>query len=149
VVDAVLRALKQVEGLREAVPGEFTRRAFENGRIDLTEAEGLADLLEAETESQRRAALGMVNGGLRGRCNGGSMRLLAVSAGLKPRSIMLKRTESGSICPWRRIAGHCRRSLGSGWDRPRSEPLREGIKVVIAGPAERRKVKSYQRYSWT
>ena len=49
-------------GWRE--PGEFTRRAFENGRIDLTEAEGLADLIEAETESQRKAALALAEGGL-------------------------------------------------------------------------------------
>ena len=54
VVDAVLRELASIEGLREARPGEFTRRAFENGRIDLTEAEGLADLIEAETESSGR-----------------------------------------------------------------------------------------------
>ena len=64
VVDAVLAALGGIEGLREAQPGEFTRRAFENGRIDLTEAEGLADLIEAETESQRKAALALAEGGL-------------------------------------------------------------------------------------
>ena len=52
-----------LDGLRPAQPGEFTRRAFENGRIDLTEAEGLADLIEAETESQRKAALAMAEGG--------------------------------------------------------------------------------------
>jgi tRNA modification GTPase len=57
VVDAVLAALTSIEGLRPATEGEFTRRAFANGRIDLTEAEGLADLLSAETESQRRAAM--------------------------------------------------------------------------------------------
>ena len=65
VVDAVLAALASIEGLRQAEPGEFTRRAFENGRIDLTEAEGLADLIEAETESQRKAALALAEGGLR------------------------------------------------------------------------------------
>src|SRR3954470_19487574 len=65
VVDALLAALGSIEGLRLAEPGEFTRRAFENGRIDLTEAEGLADLIEAETESQRKAALAMAEGGLR------------------------------------------------------------------------------------
>ena len=63
--DALLSALAGIEGLRQAEPGEFTRRAFENGRIDLTEAEGLADLIEAETESQRKAALGVAEGGLR------------------------------------------------------------------------------------
>ena len=64
VVDAILSALGSIEGLRLAQPGEFTRRAFENGRIDLTEAEGLADLIEAETESQRKAALALAEGGL-------------------------------------------------------------------------------------
>ena len=59
------RAWRRSTGLRLAEPGEFTRRAFDNGRIDLTEAEGLADLLEAETESQRRAALALAEGGLR------------------------------------------------------------------------------------
>ncbi len=65
VADAVLAALSSLDGLRLAEPGEFTRRALENGRIDLTEAEGLADLIEAETESQRRAALAVAEGGLR------------------------------------------------------------------------------------
>src|SRR3546814_17427476 len=60
--NAVLAALSQEERLREARPGEFTRRAFENGRIDLSEAEGLADLLFAETEAQRRGAIAMVEG---------------------------------------------------------------------------------------
>ena len=60
----VLAALGAIDGLRLAEPGEFTRRAFENGRIDLTEAEGLADLIEAETESQRKAALALAEGGL-------------------------------------------------------------------------------------
>lgn len=64
VVNAVLDALHGFGGLRPAQPGEFTRRAFENGRIDLTQAEGLADLIEAETESQRRAALMMAEGRL-------------------------------------------------------------------------------------
>ncbi|HSQ98983.1 MAG TPA: tRNA uridine-5-carboxymethylaminomethyl(34) synthesis GTPase MnmE, partial [Sphingomicrobium sp.] len=59
IVDAVIDALTALDGLRPAQPGEFTRRAFENGRIDLTEAEGLADLIEAETQSQRKAALAL------------------------------------------------------------------------------------------
>jgi len=63
VTDAVLGALSTLDGLRLAQPGEFTRRAFENGRIDLTEAEGLADLIEAETEAQRKAALAVAEGG--------------------------------------------------------------------------------------
>ena len=62
VVDAVLAALTSLEGLRVAEPGEFTRRAFENGRIDLTEAEGLADLIEAETEIAAQGGAGARRG---------------------------------------------------------------------------------------
>ncbi len=62
VIAAVERALSLVPGLRPAEPGEFTRRALTNGRIDLTEAEGLADLLEAETEGQRIAAINAAEG---------------------------------------------------------------------------------------
>lgn len=59
VTAAVLSALGQVPGatLRLAEPGEFTRRAFESGRIDLTESEGIRDLIDAETESQRKLAI--------------------------------------------------------------------------------------------
>ncbi|MGQ3016458.1 tRNA uridine-5-carboxymethylaminomethyl(34) synthesis GTPase MnmE [Phenylobacterium sp.] len=65
VVAGVLDALSAL-GLRLAEPGEFTRRAFENGRLDLAQAEGVADLIEAETEAQRRQALDQVGGRLSG-----------------------------------------------------------------------------------
>lgn len=64
VVRAVLRAIGRVEGCRPAEPGEFARRAFENGRLDLTAVEGLADLVDAETEAQRRQALAQAGGEL-------------------------------------------------------------------------------------
>lgn len=64
VIDALLTCLARL-GLRHAEPGEFTRRAFENGKLDLSQAEGLADLLEARTESQRVQALALVGGRLR------------------------------------------------------------------------------------
>ena len=63
VVEALLEALA-AQGLRLAEPGEFTRRAFENGKLDLTQAEGVADLIDAETEAQRRQALGQLGGAL-------------------------------------------------------------------------------------
>ncbi len=66
VVGAVLRALADL-GLRPADAGEFTRRAFENGKLDLLEAEGVADLIDAETDAQRRQALDQLSGALRGR----------------------------------------------------------------------------------
>jgi tRNA modification GTPase len=65
VIDALTQALATQPGLRPAEPGEFTRRAFENGKLDLTAAEGLADLIAAETAEQRRLALRHMQGGLR------------------------------------------------------------------------------------
>lgn len=64
VVNAVLSELGQFPGLRPADPGEFTRRALANGRLDLAQVEGLADLIESETEAQRQQALRLFSGGL-------------------------------------------------------------------------------------
>jgi tRNA modification GTPase len=64
VISAVLRELSAMDGLRHAEAGEFTRQALENGRLDLAEVEGLADLVEAETEMQRRQALRGLSGEL-------------------------------------------------------------------------------------
>lgn len=61
-VTAVLRALEQINGLRLAEPGEFTRRALENGRLDLSQVEGLSDLIESETEAQRKQAIRVLSG---------------------------------------------------------------------------------------
>ncbi len=68
VIAGVLDALSRVPGLRLAEPGAFTRRAFANGRMDLTRVEGLADLIDAETAGQRRLALAQSEGGLAARC---------------------------------------------------------------------------------
>jgi len=64
IVNAVLGALSRIDGLRLAEPGEFTRRALENERLDLAQVEGLADLIEAETEAQRRQALRVLEGAI-------------------------------------------------------------------------------------
>ncbi|NVK16491.1 MAG: tRNA uridine-5-carboxymethylaminomethyl(34) synthesis GTPase MnmE [Rhodobacteraceae bacterium] len=64
VVSAVLETLRRIEGLRMAEPGEFTRRALENGNLDLAQVEGLADLIDAETEAQRKQAQVILAGGL-------------------------------------------------------------------------------------
>ena len=63
-VNAVMRCLSDMDGLRLADPGEFTRRALENGKMDLTQVEGLADLIDAETEAQRKQAQTILAGGL-------------------------------------------------------------------------------------
>ena len=133
VVDAVLFALGTLDGLRIAEPGEFTRRAFANGRIDLTEAEGLADLLEAETESQRRAALALSGGGLRRQINEWQQRVLALSAAAE-RAIDY---DDGDAPIDRSLLDECRdlsEDLQSWLKRPRVEQLKDGVLVVVAGP---------------
>ncbi|HEX2804484.1 MAG TPA: tRNA uridine-5-carboxymethylaminomethyl(34) synthesis GTPase MnmE [Sphingomicrobium sp.] len=134
VVAAVLGALGETEGLREAQPGEFTRRAFENGRIDLTEAEGLADLIEAETESQRRAALIMAEGGLRQQIDVWQARVLELSARAETAIDYVDEDSGGKDRDLSSDCGALAIELGKWLDRPRSEPLREGVRVVIAGP---------------
>ena len=78
VIAAVETALAALPGLRRAKPGEFTRRAFINGKIDLAEAEGLADLLEAETELQRLSAMAMAGGAFSREVEGWREELLSL-----------------------------------------------------------------------
>jgi tRNA modification GTPase len=80
VIDAVARALGTLPGLRPAEPGEFTRRAFEHGKLDLAQAEGLADLVAAETEAQRLQALAQLDGVLSRRFEGWRVSLIALLA---------------------------------------------------------------------
>ena len=133
VVDAVLTVLGAVPGLRWAGPGEFTRRAFANGRIDLTEAEGLADLIEAETQAQRRAALAVAEGGLRRQIELWQERLLGLSA-IAERAIDYD--ENDEALDQSLVAGctGLADELGRWLEQPRAEPLKQGVRVVVAGP---------------
>jgi len=133
VVDAVLAALVAIEGLRQAQPGEFTRRAFDNGRIDLTEAEGLADLIEAETESQRKAALALAEGGLRKQIAAWQEQLLALSA-QSERAIDYDEEDEALDAALLRDCAALASQLGQWLERPRAEPLKDGVRVVIGGP---------------
>lgn len=136
VVAAVLDALAEQEGLRPAEPGEFTRRAFENGRIDLAEAEGLADLLASETQSQRRAALAMAGGALSRKVEAWRQQALILAAELEAALDFSDEGEVGEAWPpkWadevRALAGEMEALLA----RPPAERLRDGVRVVIAGP---------------
>ncbi|WP_417687325.1 tRNA uridine-5-carboxymethylaminomethyl(34) synthesis GTPase MnmE [Roseibium sp.] len=80
VVARLLEVLSGIEGMRPAEPGEFTRRAFENGRMDLTEVEGLSDLIAAETEAQRRQAVRQMGGALGQLYEGWRKRLIHMRA---------------------------------------------------------------------
>jgi len=135
VVAAVFSALARIEGLRAAAPGEFTRRAFVSGRIDLAEAEGLADLLGAETELQRRSALAMAGGAFSGQVGDWRERLLVLSAGAEA---VLDFADEDDVAALPadfavRIEG-LRVELADWLARPRAEVLREGFRVVLAGP---------------
>ncbi len=139
VVAAVESTLDRLPGLRRAQPGEFTRRAFINGRIDLAEAEGLADLLSAETELQRRAALAMAEGALSREVEGWRDAILTISARLEA---ALDFSDEDDVGEWESLlptgfGADCARlaqSLDSWLARPRAEPLKEGFRVVLAGP---------------
>lgn len=80
VIGAVLRALSGQSGLRLAEPGEFTRRALENGVLDLAQVEGLADLIDAETEAQRRQAVRVLSGAIGQRVEGWRRDLIRAGA---------------------------------------------------------------------
>ena len=133
-IDALINALISQAGVRQAEAGEFTRRALANGRIDLTEAEGLADLLAAETELQRRSAMARAGGELRRRLDGWRDRLLELSARAEV-AIDYADEEEGSgdaqLRPDIRLLGGDMSQLV---DSPRIEPLRDGIRVAVAGP---------------
>lgn len=135
VIAALERALAGLPGLRAAQAGEFTRRAFANGRIDLAEAEGLADLLSAETELQRRGAMAMAGGAFSAMVAAWRDRLLAASASLEA---VLDFGDEDDVAPLPPEFGEQLAALEgeiSGWlARPCAEVLREGYRVVIAGP---------------
>lgn len=135
VVSAVEQALAALPGLRPAQPGEFTRRAFANGRIDLSEAEGLADLLSAETELQRQSALAMAGGDFSREVAGWRERLLMLSASVEA-VLDFGDEDDVSDLPadfTARLAG-LEQELAAWLARPRAEALREGYRVVLAGP---------------
>ncbi len=138
VAAAIAGALTAI-GLRQAEPGEFTRRAFANGRLDLAEVEGLADLLTAETELQRRSAQAMAGGALSRAAEGWRVAVLMLSARLEATLDFADDDDvagEGTALP-PGFATECRAladSLTAWLDRPRAEPLREGFRVVLAGP---------------
>src|SRR5215210_5460314 len=134
---AVLRTLSGIAGCRAAEPGEFTRRAFLNGRMDLSAVEGLADLIDAETEAQRRQALRQLEGRLGSLVETWRARLIKALALLEA---ALDFSDEGDV-PARlddeaaaivaEVGAAMRRSLADG---QRGERLRDGFVVVLAGP---------------
>lgn len=135
VVNAIEEALSRLPELRRATPGEFTRRAFANGRIDLAEAEGLADLLAAETDLQRRSALAMAGGMLSRKVEAWRDRLLEASAAVEAVLDFADEDDVAVLPPdFSAKLERLRAEIGDCLTRPRAEVLKEGYRVVLAGP---------------
>jgi tRNA modification GTPase len=136
VVRAVLRRLAARPGVRLAEAGEFTRRAFENGKLDLTEVEGLGDLIVAETENQRKLAHARLEGGLTRQIEGWRERLLDLRAEIEAQLDFSDEGDVGALPPTFAddvLALHTALSrvlaqVGHG------RIVRDGFRVVLAGP---------------
>lgn len=135
VVDGLLEVLGRCPGLRPAEPGEFSRRAFANGKMDLTAAEGLADLVEAETAAQRRQALRQMQGALATLYDGWRTRLLQALAHAEAAIDFSDEDipadlEAAVAKSLRALAAELAAHLDDG---RRGERLRDGIEVAIVG----------------
>ncbi|MGA7995576.1 MAG: tRNA uridine-5-carboxymethylaminomethyl(34) synthesis GTPase MnmE [Bradyrhizobium sp.] len=137
VLAALMAALSDFADMRAAEPGEFTRRAFENGKLDLTEAEGLDDLIHADTDRQRRQALRQLKGLLGDRARNWRDQIIEASAlieagidfsdeGDVPTELI-----APAVTKIKTLLGEIEGVLG---EQGRSERLREGLVVAIAGP---------------
>jgi tRNA modification GTPase len=137
VIAAVLSALGEIEGLRPAGPGEFTRRAFENGKLDLTRVEGLADLIAAETEAQRRQAFRQLKGMLGDRAElwrrrlTEALALVEASIDFPEEDVVSERLIEPALATAADLDREIRGLLA---DSRRGEQLREGLTVAVAGP---------------
>ncbi|AKH43337.1 tRNA modification GTPase MnmE [Croceibacterium atlanticum] len=135
VIAAVENALGRISGLRRAQAGEFTRRAFANGRIDLAEAEGLGDLLSAETELQRRAAMGMAGGLLSRKVESWRAQLLILSAQIES-GLDFDDEDDVTVLPatFTQEISELTHDLQEALAAPSAELMREGFRVALAGP---------------
>jgi tRNA modification GTPase len=135
VLAAIMQVLRRL-GLRLAEPGEFTRRAFQNGKLDLLQAEAVADLAAAETEAQRRQALRQLDGELGELYRSWSSRLTRILAHLEaaidfPEEDLPPEIEERIFNETETLAAEIERHLADGH---RGERLRDGIMVAIVGP---------------
>lgn len=136
VVRAVLRRLVERAGVRLAEAGEFTRRAFENGKLDLTEVEGLGDLIVAETENQRKLAHARLEGGLTRQVEGWRERLLDLRAEIEAQLDFSDEGDVGALPPgWTTdVLGLHAEISGVLASLSQGRVVRDGFRVVLAGP---------------
>jgi len=137
VTRALLRALTAEPGVRLAEAGEFTRRAFENGRLDLTAVEGLGDLIEAETDNQRRQAMARSEGALARQIGAWRATLIDARAEMEARLDFSDESDVDVAIPARvwtsimELRGQLEAALQ---DMGRGQVVREGFRVALAGP---------------
>lgn len=137
VIAAMFDALGAIDGLRPAEPGEFTRRAFENGKLDLTEAEGLDDLIHADTDRQRRQALRHLKGLLGAKAETWRQQIIEASALIEAG---IDFSDEGDVSAelvapaLKKIAALKSEIQETLISSAQSERLREGLTVAIAGP---------------
>ena len=137
VLAALFAALSAFTDLRAAEPGEFTRRAFENGKLDLTEAEGLDDLIHADTDRQRRQALRQLKGLLGDRARDWRERIIEASALIEAgidfsdEGDVSAELIAPALAKIKRLLGEIEEVLAA---QGQTERLREGLVVAIAGP---------------
>lgn len=136
VVAAICEALSAIDDVRPAEPGELTRRAFENGKLDLTEAEGLDDLVRADTDRQRRQALRQLTGLLGDRARDWRARIIEASAMIEAGIDFADEADvPGEVtAPGLRKAAALCDEIGAALAAGRGERLRDGLVVAIAGP---------------
>lgn len=137
VLAATFAALSAIPGCRQAGPGEFARRAFENGKLDLTAAEGLADLIDAETDAQRRQALRQSSGEL-ARLYDQWREAIIEARGLLEAAIdfsdepdVESQAAAKGLAEAARLSDEIQRHLADG---RRGEIVRDGFRIVLAGP---------------
>lgn len=134
-VAAILRCLGSISGLRIAEPGEFSRRALESGRMDLTQIEGLADLIDAETEAQRRQAVALLSGALGKRAEGWRLKLIRAMSLLEATIDFSEEDVPESVSAevqtlLTAVRGEIRSELAGAKS---AERIREGFEIAIIG----------------
>ncbi len=137
VLAAAFAALSAIPGCRPAGPGEFARRAFENGKLDLTAAEGIIDLIDADTDAQRRQALRQASGELaqlyeswrKGLIDARALMESAID--FSDEADVSESAEKQALADAARLTAEIRNHLKDG---RRGEIVREGFRIVLAGP---------------
>ncbi len=137
VLATLFAALSKIENVRAAEPGEFTRRAFENGKLDLTEAEGLDDLIHADTDRQRRQALRQFTGLLGDKARAWRQQIIdaaaLIEAGIdfSDEGDVPEQLTTPALARIRMLLAEIDEALAAGG---RSERLRDGLVVALTGP---------------